>query len=117
MSVRVEGVEDVLNNLNSEIGKIEGKTMAGLLEAGFIVQADAQRKAPIDTGNLRGSAYTRKTIDGSMSVEVGFGAAYALWVHENMDSYHPTGQAKFLESALTENSGAVLDAIARKAKI
>jgi hypothetical protein len=30
-------------------------------------------------------------------VTVGYKAEYAVHVHENMQAYHPTGQAKFLE--------------------
>lgn len=35
--------------------------------------------------------------DANFSVVVGFTAAYSIWVHENMQAVHPTGQAKFLE--------------------
>jgi hypothetical protein len=31
-------------------------------------------------------------------VTVGYKAEYAVHVHENMEAYHPTGQAKFLET-------------------
>lgn len=117
MSVRVEGLEEVTKNLNAEIKKIEGKTMGGLLKAGYIVQAEALRRTPVDTGNLRGSSYTRKAQDGSLSVEIGYGAAYALYVHENMDANFKVGQAKFLETALFDKSGEVLEVIAREAKI
>jgi hypothetical protein len=35
--------------------------------------------------------------DGSVSVTVGYTAAYALFVHENTSATHKRGQAKFLE--------------------
>lgn len=31
------------------------------------------------------------------SVTVGYTQAYAIYVHENLEAYHPVGQAKFLE--------------------
>ena len=37
--------------------KIEGKTRAGMLAAALVVKRDAVKLAPIDTGNLRNSAY------------------------------------------------------------
>lgn len=42
------------------------------------LQADAQQRAPFDTGNLAGSAYTRKV--GPYTYRVGFSAEYALYV-------------------------------------
>lgn len=34
---------------------------------------------------------------GSVSVAVGFQTNYAIYVHENLEAYHPVGMAKFLE--------------------
>jgi hypothetical protein len=34
------------------------------------------------------------------SVIVGYTAAYALFVHENLTAHHPVGQAKFLEQPI-----------------
>lgn len=35
--------------------------------------------------------------DGHPSVAVSFSTNYALFVHENLEAYHPVGQAKYLE--------------------
>ena len=40
----------------------------------------------------------------SVSVSVGYTAAYALYVHENLEARHPVGQAKFLEQPARELS-------------
>lgn len=37
------------------------------------------------------------------SVSVGFTQNYALYVHENLKSYHPVGQAKYLEQPAREH--------------
>lgn len=37
------------------------------------------------------------------NVIVGYSADYAVHVHENLEAYHPNGQAKFLEQPATEN--------------
>lgn len=52
-----DGLDKVLSNLNKEIGKIEGRTRQGLLAAALKVKRDAIKLAPVDTGNLRNSAY------------------------------------------------------------
>jgi hypothetical protein len=40
--------------------------------------------------------------DANPSVLVGYTAAYALFVHENLEAHHPVGQAKFLEQPARE---------------
>ena len=49
------------------------------------MQRRSQSKVPVEYGNLRASAYTRKAIDEAFTVEVGYSAAYALEVHEIME--------------------------------
>lgn len=102
MAAAVKGTQDVLRRLNSELAGIAGRSMGGLLAGGLKVQALSQRRVPIEYGNLRASAYTRKaanigTAGGAvargiigglatepLAVEVGYSASYALFVHENM---------------------------------
>lgn len=36
------------------------------------------------------------------NVTFGYGALYALFVHENLASFHPNGQAKYLEQPMRE---------------
>lgn len=55
-------------------------------------------------------ARTERRIDGV----VGYTANYAVYVHENLQVRHPTGQAKFLEQPLREHRGDLM-AIIRKA--
>lgn len=37
-------------------------------------------------------------------VHVGYRAAYGIFVHENLEAYHPNGQAKFLETPAREEA-------------
>lgn len=39
---------------------------------------------------------------GNVSVAVGYTQAYAIYVHENLKSHHPVGEAKFLERPFRE---------------
>ena len=57
MAIKVTGLDKVLLGLNRAINKIEGGTIQGLLEAAVLVKAESIRLTPIDTGNLRASAY------------------------------------------------------------
>lgn len=115
--VAVEGLDKVMRNLNKEVTKIKGRTIAGLLAGGLIIQAEAQRRVPVDTGNLKGSAFTRKAHDNPKAVVVGFGASYAIYVHEDLQAFHDDGEAKYLENAIVAKQSEVIDAIAAYAKV
>jgi hypothetical protein len=39
--------------------------------------------------------------------EVGYSAPYAVYVHENLQAYHPVGQAKYLERPAREYAGEI----------
>lgn len=58
---QLEGLSNVLKNLNKEILKLEANVKVGLTEAALVVKADAVRQTPIDLGNLRGSAFIMVT--------------------------------------------------------
>jgi len=49
--------------------------------------------------------------DDNVSVVVGFTAAYAVYVHENLEAHHPVGQAKFLEEPAIRIQGELGDQI------
>jgi hypothetical protein len=72
---------------------------------GWYVLGVAQELCPVKTGFLMASAFaTEPTGEGTMTtMEIGFNAGYALYVHENLAVHHPQGQAKFLEIALQQS--------------
>ncbi len=55
---KITGVQNVIRNLNIEVLKIRGRSMAGLVRGVIIIRRDMDRTPPlipIDFGNLRGS--------------------------------------------------------------
>jgi hypothetical protein len=135
---KVVGLETVMRNLNAQIAQIKGDVLAGLMEAGLQVQRAAQQRVPVQTGNLKASAYTRKDPSGRPQVQVGFSASYALWVHENVEMklkglprarrgykgsqgryWDPQGKAgpKFLQNAVNDNRGNILQIVQRRARV
>lgn len=132
---KVEGISTVIGKLNTQIKETTGLTTQGLLAAGLFVQRAAQKKVPVEYGVLRASAYTRKDPARAFlaiaPVEVGFSAAYALYVHENMEQklkgeprpsglgvyWGPHGEPKFLENALRESVKDILQIVQKRAKI
>lgn len=129
--IGIEGLDDVLNRLNLEINGIKDRSFGGLLEAGLKIEAASNKRAPRDLGNLVGSSYARKAQDGSLSVEVGYGASYAAAVHENLEMklkgeprvsgrgvyWGPKGESKFLEKTVRENERAIVQIVARRAAV
>ena len=121
----MEGLNRVMSNLSRSVSKIEGATVGGLLAGGLIIQGEAQRRVPVHYGKLRASAYTRKSPKRKEAVEVGFSAAYALWVHENLQAklrgqprkdgigvyWGPKGEPQFLLKAANITRPRVLEAV------
>lgn len=58
--LKLTGVEIVMKNLNREIKKLKGRSMAGLIKGGIIIMRDMEKTpplTPVDLGNLRASKY------------------------------------------------------------
>ncbi|MGE0366937.1 MAG: hypothetical protein AB7Q00_14515 [Phycisphaerales bacterium] len=142
---KIEGVERIVTNLNKKIGSIEGASREGLWAGGLVIQGEAMRRVPVEYGNLRGSAYTRnarkieiekreyapkKSLTDQDVVEVGFGAAYAIYIHENLEMklagkkrpsglgvyWGPSGEPKFLENAVRAKQREILARVAQYAR-
>lgn len=111
----MKGLKGVLSELNRQILKIEGATAEGVEEAALFVEKEATQRAPILTGNLRGSAYTRRSSEG-IGAEVGFEAEYAIPVHE-IDKNYTVGSWKYLQNAIDENRSQILEIIRLRAKV
>jgi hypothetical protein len=87
-----------------------------------IEATESKKRTPVMTGNLRASTIvTEPKIDGdaiSVSIVVGGVAApYAVLVHENLEAFHRTGQAKFLESTLLESRPFIGPRVAARVKL
>ena len=58
---RLRGMRKVMRNLKTELNKIEGKTLQGLIEAAIIIRRDMAHtppKVPVDVRNLEASWFT-----------------------------------------------------------
>lgn len=116
----LEGLKICLDNINRELDGIKKRQMAGMLAAGHVIQGRSQKRVPVEHGPLRASAYTRK--ETPQSVIVGYGAAYALAVHESVGEklkgkprpsglgvyWGPSGGAKFLERTFREGKADII---------
>lgn len=109
---------NVLDNLSVQISQIEDRTRAGMLAAGALIKLRSQNKTPVDTGNLKGSHYVTDNLgEEPYAIEVGCTADYAVEVHEDLEVHHTTGEAKFLEKAITDNQDGILRVIRNRLRV
>lgn len=127
VKIIITGTDKVLANLNKQIRGIQNRTKAGMREAALVVRRRSQQLTPVDTGNLKASAYT-EVFDTSHGpgAEIGYTAYYAPYVHEippppakspgGRSATHTVGQWKFLETALKEKAKEILEIIRKRAR-
>jgi hypothetical protein len=102
--------------------KFPDAVAAALYQEMLIEHAEIQRRTPVDTGALRASEHveTPKIAQNTISCSVvagGPSAPYAVIVHEDLEAFHRVGQAKFIESVLTESGPYMMDRIGRRLKV
>lgn len=120
--LKVEGVDTVRAKLERLAKQIPNEVAQALYAEAQIEAAESRRRTPVDTGDLRRSHHVTKPDLGgrriSVSIEVGGPAApYAILVHEDLEAFHPVGQAKFLESTLLESAPYMAQRVARRIEL
>jgi hypothetical protein len=96
---KIIGVAQVVNKLHKFTAGFNLKMERAFKKGGLFLQRQSQKCVPVDTANLKNSAYTRAHGNGMKTfVEVGYTARYGIYVHEDLHAKHrwPTS-AKFLE--------------------
>jgi hypothetical protein len=101
MITRIDGLDELNAYLKNVPPEAKDAVNHELKLIAADLQGKAQRLAPVDTGDLRGSAFSEVI---GMDATVGFTEPYALRQHEELDYAHPRGgQAKYLETPYKEN--------------
>ena len=85
----IQSVKTVLANLRRRENMFANAVGQGLKLCGLFVQRESQQIVPVDTGNLKAGAFTRSVGTGfGTTVTVGYVAAYAMIVHEDLTKAH-----------------------------
>ncbi len=125
------GIQKVTENIREAVENIECGASEGLAHALMFVAAESQQRAPMDTGDLRGSVqvsvddalYAKCNSESGISPNntpieratvgtVSYNTPYAAAQHEHIEYDHPKGgQAKYLESVLVEHKQRILQLI------
>ena len=124
----LKGLQDTIENIQAAIDKIEQGSVQGLADALMYVGAESQNRAPVETGDLRGSLeveaggtiIAKGKTGGGIDIiadppengthgSVSYNTPYAAAQHEHTEYDHPLGgQAKYLESVLVEEQDGIL---------
>ena len=113
-SVTFTGTGKVMESI-AKLRRIAPEALAAAtyMATGTVIST-AMRLTPVDTGWLRQSRYVRfpKMSGDRFSIEAGFAATYAIYVHEIHKDYI-VGEWKFLSTALNYHASSMLAEIAR----
>ena len=85
-----------------------------LLDGAERIADESQSQVPISSGELRENC--KVTLDGELSVTIGYDLPYAVIQHENLAIKHDGGKAKFLENPFEMECGNIVAAAAEKIK-
>lgn len=133
----ITGVYSIVAELKHYTNRMAIGVGVGLREAGALLQRESQKLAPVEFGNLRASAYTvARGVGFQTSVDVGYTASYALYVHEKVGMvlrgqprrpspphigkyWDPQGQgqAKFLEAPARKLAPQLIRIIIARARL
>lgn len=119
LEIRVKNTEEMVRALQTFAEAWPSEVGQAAWEVGARVLNVSRRMCPVDTGFLRGSAYEGEPVvqDGHVWVEIGYGADYSFWVHENLTAqHHPPTQAKFLEVPLIQAAPTMVEELLKRAQ-
>ena len=101
---RLIGLDKALAKLDKLPGRIERIIKSELFKEGEGIMAMSKEAfVPVDQGPLRASGHVDDPVvkGDEVTVTLGYGNSaveYAVYVHEDLNAFHPTGEAKYLET-------------------
>lgn len=98
--ILVRGLPEIKGKLKALLAAYPEATRAAIYQKGLQIAGDAVKLTPVATGFLRRSNYVKPPDSKGLNGEIGYGASYAVPVHERTDVAHPQGEAKFLDKAI-----------------
>ena len=115
----------VIAALRQVAQKFPNRVAAAIYQEAQIEVTEMKRRCPVDItedaphpGNLRASIHAEKPERSGNNIHVtiatGAQAPYAVYVHENLDAFHPIGEAKFIESVLNESRSSMAARVAKR---
>lgn len=115
---RITGTKRIDQELQRFLKKAPRAVGRGLYELGERVMTLSVKLVPVDTGELKESAYVSEPVISSSGVlvEIGYGAEHAPEVHEDTSTPREDGMAKFLEAPVLQRAKGNLWRVAKVAR-
>jgi hypothetical protein len=115
----MKGASEMIAQIRKVAREYPDRVKSALYQEAQIEMTESKKRCPVDTGILRASGFVAEPeVDGeNISVTLSYGGAavdYAIPVHENLEAFHPVGEAKFLESVLNESAPHMAERLARR---
>lgn len=108
LKMTVSGFEQIAAELKRAIVRYEAAARVGLYETAVELAMEAERRTPVDSGELVESMYVTAPVSGAVEVEVGYGSEHAVPAHEN-PAHHDRGESKYLQRAVDASAPVVLE--------
>lgn len=113
------GFDQVQRNLRRLAIESPDEFGRALYQETEVEATESKRRTPVDTGVLRASIHVEGPERSGRNISTrivagGPAAPYALQVHEDLEAFHPVGQAKFIESTLNESRPHMANRVARR---
>jgi len=127
MSIKETGIKEAQLRIEYFRANYPSKVATALKKEAELTMTESKREVPVDTGSLRNSGFVEapKISLNNISVKMGYGGVatkvnpktgqlttvYAITVHEDMETRHRVGKAKFLEDPIKKRRGMILENI------
>lgn len=118
MKLTFTGVVPMQRRLQAIARRFPDEVRKALLADVELDATESKRRCPVDTGALQSTIHVEDR-SGGLTIRAalvcgGPAAPYAVYVHEDLEAVHPTGEAKFIESVLRESAPFRLERVARR---
>lgn len=122
------GEEMLLSRLSVEEREMNKKVAKAMQKAGGEIVRNSVQRTPLATGELRKRSFNEGPLKAGKSYTqvVGYEKfadnwdkdnAYAVPVHENLESHHPVGESQFLQKALNDVGPKLANYISKQVKL
>lgn len=122
MGIKVSGVKNCINQLNSIIGDVHARKSVRAIQSAILIGGTrAALYTPIDTSMLLNSQYREMFVNGArITGRVGYSANYAVYVHDTnypMKFRRATAQKEFLYKGFEDERETIDQAVRREMKL
>ena len=114
---KTQGINEMRDKMAKLAAALPKAEVRATNKFGRIELAEMKKITPVDTGELVDSGSYSVTVNGSLiRLMFLFSAHHAAIVHEDLEAFHPRGQAKYVESVLNESGPHFLERVAADVK-